>query len=146
MTVKNIMCLGLVILAQSWGMEQIRVRDGVRGVSWWERMRVYGIKHVRPRASIRVRVMEWCKSRFLVNFHLMTREQRKAWSRLVLSNTKISIWKIVNKIELNLRTSTYSKSLIWIWRWSLSITSRNYWINFPSAWHKYNHLHMKLDK
>ena len=54
--------------------------------------------------------------------------------------------KIVNSLELNLRTSTYSKYLIWIWRWSLFITSRNYWINFPSVWHNYNHLHMKLDK
>ena len=54
-------------------------------------MRVCAIKNVRARASIRVRVMEWGKSRFLVNFDLMTREQRKAWSRLVLSKINISI-------------------------------------------------------
>ena len=54
-------------------------------------MRVCGIKNIRARASIRVRVMVWCKSRFLVNFCLMTRAQRKAWSRLVISNINISI-------------------------------------------------------
>ena len=52
-------------------------------------MRVCGIKNVRARASIRVRVMEWCKSRFLVNFCLMTRAQRKAWYRLILSTINI---------------------------------------------------------
>ena len=54
-------------------------------------MRVYGIKNVRDRASIRVRVMVWFKSRFIVNFRLTTREQRKDWSRLVLSKINISI-------------------------------------------------------
>ena len=54
-------------------------------------MRVCGIKNVRARSSIRVRVMVWCKSRFLVNFRLMTRTQIKAWSRLVLSNINISV-------------------------------------------------------
>ena len=54
-------------------------------------MRVYGIKNVRARASIRAMVMVWCKSRFLVNFSLMTRAQRKDWYRLVLSNINISI-------------------------------------------------------
>ena len=54
-------------------------------------MRVCGIKNVRDMVSNRVRVMEWCKYRFLVNFRLMTREQRKDWSRLVLSNINISI-------------------------------------------------------
>ena len=34
-------------------------------------MRFCGIKNVRARASIRVKVMVWCKSRFLVNFSLM---------------------------------------------------------------------------
>ena len=36
-----------------------------------------GVKNVRDRASIRVRVMELCKSRFLINFCLMTRAQRR---------------------------------------------------------------------
>ena len=54
-------------------------------------MTVCGIKIFRARAGIRVRVMVWCKSRFLVNFLLMSRAQTKAWSRLVLSNIKISI-------------------------------------------------------
>ena len=73
-------------------MGQIKARVGVRGVSSLEMMRVScGIKNVRDIASIRVRVMVWCKSRFLVNFRLMTRAQRKAWSRLVLSNITISI-------------------------------------------------------
>ena len=54
-------------------------------------MTVCGIKKFRDRASIRVRVMVWCKSRFLINFRLMTRAQRKAWSRFVLSNINISI-------------------------------------------------------
>ena len=129
----------------SWNMGQIKVRVGVKGVSCWERMRVCGIKNVRDRASIKIRVMVWCKSMFFVNF-FRTREQRKAWSRLVLPNINISIWKIVKKLELNLWTSTYSKYIIWIWRWILLIASRKYWINFPSAWHNYNQLHMKLDK
>ena len=90
-------------IGTSWKMGQIKVRDGVRGVSWWERMGGFGIKNVRDRASIRVRVMVWCKSRFLVNFYFMTRAQRKDWYRLVLSNINISIWKIVNKLELNLK-------------------------------------------
>ena len=51
----------------------------------------FGIKNVRARASIRVRVMVWCKYRFLVNFPLMTKAQRKSWYRLVLSNINISI-------------------------------------------------------
>ena len=133
-------------ISTSWKMGQTKVRDRVRGFSRWERMRVFGIKKVMDRASIRVRVMEWCKSRFIVNFSLMTRAQRNAWYRLVLSNINISIWKIVNKIKFNLRTSTYSKYHTWIWRWSLLITLIKYWINFPSAWRNYNNFHMKLDK
>ena len=52
-------------------------------------MRACGIKNVRAIASLRVRVMVWSKSRFLVNFRFMTRAQIKAWSRLVLSNINI---------------------------------------------------------
>ena len=52
-------------------------------------MRVCGIKKVRDRDSIRVRVMVWCKSRFLVNLCLMTRAHKKDWSRLVLSKINI---------------------------------------------------------
>ena len=51
-----------------WNMEQIKVRVGVMGVPRSERMRAYGIKNVRATTSIRVIVMVWCKSRFLVNF------------------------------------------------------------------------------